>query len=517
MLKKMIICCAALGFMMNTLCLAEQKEWIDPGGCCWFTPDRWNPPGVPGIGDDLYVYKGNPLIDDSELGDAYAKSVSLLGSDGIFGILTVGGTPISLYVTGDFNIGTNDQGGELRLYPLGTVSCHSFTLVPPGKVDFQGGTLIVEGGTFDWPGDNLTIQSTQDYSNPPSTLVLSGFTTSRILYDQTQIGYDADLQGRLKISNGTNFEANPAIGVGPGSHGTIIVTGKGSYWSWGGGTTVIGGSGHAEIIVEKGGYLSVDYLSSALNIAAKTGSQAEITVRDNPSKWEVYNAVSYEVVLGKTGTASLLAQDGGKVLIEGTLRCTGTGTITVSSTTDKLGQLEVGSLIMEAGSLLTGGGGNIKGSVNCSGRLSPGSSAGTMTIDGDFTQQSGGTLEIELGGTTPGTDYDVLDVIGKATLVGTLDVKLINGFSPKAADTFQIINFGSQSGCFETINLPSLDAGFKWDTHSLCTTGIIGVTIGDPPVPVPTPTLNEWGLIIFSVLLIGSSLLIIQRRKNVIK
>ena len=134
-----------------------------------------------------------------------------------------------------------------------------------------------------------------------------------------------------------------------------------------------------------------------------------------------------------------------------------------------------------------------------------------MTIEGDIALQSDGTLKIELGGTTQGTEYDVLNVTGKATLSGTLDVELINGFSPKEGDTFQIINFGTQSGCFETIHLPSLDTGLSWDTDSLCTTGTITVVLGYGP---SIPTLNEWGLILFSVLLLGLSLLILQRRKN---
>ena len=111
----------------------------------------------------------------------------------------------------------------------------------------------------------------------------------------------------------------------------------------------------------------MDSLSSNLNIAAESGSQVEIIVINSPSTWEVYNAYSYEVILGKTGTASLLVEDGGKALISGTLRCTGTGTITVGGVAGSVGRLEVGNLILENGSSLSGGGGTIKGSVTSSG------------------------------------------------------------------------------------------------------------------------------------------------------
>ena len=166
---------------------------------------------------------------------------------GTYGTLHVGSEDVnyfrSLYVTTDINIGTNGQGGELYLGSLGQVSCRSFTVNPSGTLLLQGGKLIVRGGYFEWSGDNLIIQVDDHDSLTPSTLVLSGFTNSEIVYDQVRIGYDAAQKGKLEITNGTDFEANPAVAVGAWSHGIISVTGEGSRWTWGGGTAIIGGSG----------------------------------------------------------------------------------------------------------------------------------------------------------------------------------------------------------------------------------------------------------------------------------
>ncbi|GAF69308.1 unnamed protein product, partial [marine sediment metagenome] len=77
-----------------------------------------------------------------------------------------------------------------------------------------------------------------------------------------------------------------------------------------------------------------------------------------------------------------------------------------------------------------------------------------------------GTLEIELGGTTPGSGYDQLNHIlgaGIADLGGTLDVVLLGGFDPSVGDSFDIITaVGSIIDEFDTINLPALDPGEFW-------------------------------------------------------
>jgi hypothetical protein len=78
--------------------------------------------------------------------------------------------------------------------------------------------------------------------------------------------------------------------------------------------------------------------------------------------------------------------------------------------------------------------------------------AGTLTINGNYTQGSGAVLNIAVGGLTPGTQYDQLNVTGTATLAGTLNLSLINGYLLTAGSTFYILNWGSDSGSFSTIN-----------------------------------------------------------------
>src|SRR5690606_10720918 len=62
-----------------------------------------------------------------------------------------------------------------------------------------------------------------------------------------------------------------------------------------------------------------------------------------------------------------------------------------------------------------GGHGEIGGSVANAGMLSPGASIGTLTIHGDYTQASDGTLVVEV---MPDGRSDRLVVDGKASLAG---------------------------------------------------------------------------------------------------
>jgi hypothetical protein len=64
---------------------------------------------------------------------------------------------------------------------------------------------------------------------------------------------------------------------------------------------------------------------------------------------------------------------------------------------------------------------------------------------------SAAALEIELGGLTPGTQHDQINIGGQATLNGTLDIELINSFTPTLGQQFQIMTFGSRVGMFPTV------------------------------------------------------------------
>ena len=78
-----------------------------------------------------------------------------------------------------------------------------------------------------------------------------------------------------------------------------------------------------------------------------------------------------------------------------------------------------------------GAAGVINGNVSNSGTLSANGAIGMMSVNGNYTQSSSGTLKIEVtptgGKSAAGTGYDQLNVTGSATLAGTLAVQVGSG------------------------------------------------------------------------------------------
>ena len=101
----------------------------------------------------------------------------------------------------------------------------------------------------------------------------------------------------------------------------------------------------------------------------------------------------------------------------------------------------------------------------------------SITVNGDFTQRAGATLELSLGaGTTAGFDYDQLIVSGEIDLMGgELAILLDAGFTPSLGDVFDVLDFSSLSGSFDSISMPVLGPNLSWGTKDLLTTGEIRV------------------------------------------
>jgi hypothetical protein len=59
---------------------------------------------------------------------------------------------------------------------------------------------------------------------------------------------------------------------------------------------------------------------------------------------------------------------------------------------------------------------------------------------------------MKIGGTDPGSGYDTLSITGTATLDGTLNITVLDGFFIHEGDTFTLLSFGQHDGKFGTIN-----------------------------------------------------------------
>lgn len=122
------------------------------------------------------------------------------------------------------------------------------------------------------------------------------------------------------------------------------------------------------------------------------------------------------------------------------------------------------------------------GHVFLEGDTRPGFSPGTMAFGGDVSFGPLSTLDIEIGGLAGGTQFDRVTVADTASLDGSLNVSLLNGFKPVIGSSFQILAAsGGMSGSFSQLALPALAGGASWNIvyGSHAVTLYVGGVLGD--------------------------------------
>jgi hypothetical protein len=120
------------------------------------------------------------------------------------------------------------------------------------------------------------------------------------------------------------------------------------------------------------------------------------------------------------------------------------------------------------------------GDIFFEGDLRPGNSPANVTLGNNVSLGPGASLQIELGGVMQGSQYDHVAVSGDLSLDGALEVSLIDAgagvFVPNAGDSFDVLDWGTLSGAFDSVLLPALSGPLTWDTSQLYTTGVLSVT-----------------------------------------
>jgi hypothetical protein len=179
-----------------------------------------------------------------------------------------------------------------------------------------------------------------------------------------------------------------------------------------------------------------------------------------------------------------------------TINSGGLMTLANSTTLELYGALLVnngtvsGAVNVNYGSLAKGTGSYGVVNVNQGGVYSPGNSPGigiaaAVSFQAGLFTSGAPQLVMELGGTTGGIQYDQLHVSGALALNGILDVDLVDlgsgVFAPHAGNSFDLLDWGSLSGTFSTIQLPTLGSDLVWDTNQLYTSGVLSVVSAGLP------------------------------------
>lgn len=412
---------------------------------------------------------------------------------------------------GTFIIRKSENGFiHTNVNPTGTINLDGGTM-KAGSIDIDGGTFnfidgILEvrfvnndGGMFNFVGGLLSMVGTL-HAGPGGLLgdnVTLGFNQS-VLISGT-VGTVVDSGHLLRLDGGSLTSKNLSV--------------NGEFYFDRGMLEVAGGtiSGISDLVVPANGEFRASG-SHTLKITGEAGSTitatADLTLGDNSAVNGFYtngtlrvmqltttlndaNDVVFDsaslVVLGDGagGSATLAAANGLTLDFGGNL--TGFGAVTTPNDPAKP-LINNGHIAGNSSAEKITLPGYVKGvgtldNVLITGTDAPGFSPAAVNR-GSVSYR--GALEIEIGGTTPGNDYDQLNHImgaGIADLGGALDVSLINGFDPSVGDSYAIITAsGSVTGEFDAVSLPALDAGEFWkldyQSNSL-TLNIVDFILGD--------------------------------------
>ena len=357
-----------------------------------------------------------------------------------------------------------------------------------GEVDvFTGGVLEIDGVTLNKPVVLLasTLRGVGTASSVGVNNVQPGFAVT--------LATGTSTNDSLTVGNATND-----LTGGSGSSITVSGSGKVSLpfannysgdWAVSSGTLHIGnatalGSGTAAVVVNSG---TLEIAGTTLNRpltlnngatlrgTGTSGSNGIVTVAAGAAitlatgattsdTFTIGNAANH---LTGGGSGSTITVSGlGKFVLAQSSNYTGNWTISSGTLADN-GAIAGALAVNSTGTLQ--GTGTIGGlvTVNSGGILSPGNSAGTITV-GSLTLNSGAQTNIELGGTTRGSQYDAILSSGNVNLGGTLHVSLINGFAPLAGNSFDILDWGTLSGTFSALQLPNLNNGPLAGTRRSC-------------------------------------------------
>jgi outer membrane autotransporter protein len=361
------------------------------------------------------TYTGNTVVGDGALN---AVSDNGLGPAGNSVVLSGGALQISASFSSARPVTLGPAGGTIEtgsnnLALSGTLSGNgsltktgSGTLTLTGTSTYNGGT-VVDGGTLSGSTSNLQGNVVNNAS---------------VVFNQATSGtYAGNMSGTGSLTK---------TGAG-----TLVLSGTSSY---SGGTTVSGGTLQGTTDNVQGAIVN-----NGTVVLSQTGSGAYA------------GAMS--------GSGALIKDGAGTVILSGAN--TYTGGTTVSGGRLSVNGSVVSNISVGSGGNL-GGGGMIAGSVINSGILSPGNSIGTLSINGNFTQNSGSTYQVEVNAAGQG---DRVNVTGTATLGGTVGVVAAPG-AYRTTTKYTILSaLGGVSGTYAsvTINFAFLKPSLSYDTNDV--------------------------------------------------
>ncbi len=430
--------------VLTSLGTSPRLIW-DGGGATnnWSEAANWNPNVVPFDGVDLIFPTGVPADSLDNTNNITGLDVGSIAINGVE--YRISGNAIALSNGITVNA---PAGNQSSFFPAITLTTQAQTF------NNTGATGLAIFGTLNLNGFALTVDGTNNISLVQIVSGSGGITKNGI--------------GRLELGGSGN--SNTYTGVTTVNNGTLRLNHTNALGATGAGNnTVVANGGSLQI---QNGVNTPEAVS--LNGNGFGGTGALLSGNCNSPDCSISGAITL------TGPSTVNVSNGATLRLSGVisggfgLTKIGTGTLVLGATNSYSGTTTVNAgtllangfntspMVLAGGTL--GGSGNAGSSLSATGgTIAPGNSPGFLSIGGgshNMTLNAATTLNIEIGGTTSGTQHDQLRGIS-AGATGTVNLggaaltgSLINGFVPTAGQQFTIVSLagGSLTGQFEQGN-----------------------------------------------------------------
>jgi len=381
-----------------------------------------------------------------ETGGTYTNNgtINLAGATLLLDATGNGASGNTVTLAGSGSLTLSNSGGNMITEASGN---SGLTLVNGAGHTIQGAGEIGGDPTF-----TLNNQGTMNANQPAGIQIAAGSIVNSGLMEATagSVLEIASVPGVTFTNNGTvNVAASSMFTVGNATKFTNYQnqTLTGGTYDIAGGFLFAG----ADIVTNQatlslsGDGAVVDALSdqNGLRDFSDNGAQGQFSLLDDATlqtggDFTNQGAVDISAgslfAVGPTGTGTS-SQTGGSTVLDGTLKA--------------------GTVVLDGGDL--SGTGTLIGNLENDANVDPGDDPGTLTINGSYTQDSGGVLNI---GIESGSIFDVLAISGNAQLDGTLNLTMLSGFRPQYLEEFTIMTFSSSSGDFANLT-SNADGGWE--------------------------------------------------------
>jgi len=389
-----------------------------------------------------------------------------------------------------------DVGGTLSNFNSTTNTLTGGTFSVGGTLEFTGANLVTNASNLTLSGSSYRIidQSGNNALAGFSNNAKAGVLTLAGNASFTAPGSFSNA-GQLTVDKGSIFTVNsPSTFTNSGkvtvkSGGTVDVAGSLTNFSSGtlkGGTYTVGGTfefAGANIVTNASHLTLTGTTAQILNASTHANGLANFASNASTGTFSLQSGSALTTVGNFSNAGTFILGSGTGFTVGGA----GLFTQTAGTTTDDGTLTDSGGLNLTGGSLF--GKGVVVGSVtNSGGVVNPGDSStvtAILTDKGAYAQTSTGTLDISIGGTTTGT-FDQLNST-TASLNGTLNISLANGFVPAVGSTFKIMDFNSKSGTFALVNGLSINSSEHFTITYQGSDVVLTVVSGPAPAGAKTP------------------------------